>query len=490
MFNPEAIINEVSQGNPVHFTAEKKNYSLTKDQYGYYGLEIQKRGGRWYTLDTGLPKEDILDHLTAIQKKALRNEDKGIPEAEYMDAIRKAGSEAILECIPNANLADFNFSKMYDAFYDTMGSEIDREDYDSELEYDEAKMDRFKDEIRNYLDDYLVAGRAEEKYRAEAKLFHASEAPNYTAFTDKDGQNHRLHREDNGEFTLGSYDPDYTEGTHTDNSDWVYINIGNYDEALRYLKDTLGFGEGGQGKEFTNDKKIDEIKEVLWNSAWPEELKNLDNKEQEGIVAEAAEMVLKSLDNDISDDNLLHEKCESTLNAMAEAKETRETTEETRDYLKMAMEAAGYHYDDINSDSYLCFHDEYGGSDRFPDWHEVKDWLNGVVFDDPDVSDKVEKIMKSGTLTDYINDLVDNGATIITNNSIAEFNENKFTASVSDNGDVVVVELDAMGRGSTHKFDAGSIRVIRDKLTTDAVYRKNEPQGIMPDRTVNTDHTH
>ena len=58
-----------------------------------------------------------------------------------------------------------------------------------------------------------------------------------------------------------------------------------------------------------------------------------------------------------------------------------------------AMEAAGYHYDEINSDSDLAFNHEYG-SVRFDGWYDVNDWLHGVVFDDPDVSDKVETILK------------------------------------------------------------------------------------------------
>ena len=30
---------------------------------------------------------------------------------------------------------------------------------------------------------------------------------------------------------------------------------------------------------------------------------------------------------------------------------------------------------------------------QMSDWKEAKEWLEGVVFDDPDVSDRVEKIL-------------------------------------------------------------------------------------------------
>ncbi len=54
------------------------------------------------------------------------------------------------------------------------------------------------------------------------------------------------------------------------------------------------------------------------------------------------------------------------------------------------MEAAGCTYDEIDStDSWLVFNGEYGNTVHFESWDEVADWLNGVVFDDPDVADRV-----------------------------------------------------------------------------------------------------
>jgi len=63
------------------------------------------------------------------------------------------------------------------------------------------------------------------------------------------------------------------------------------------------------------------------------------------------------------------------------------------DKLVPAMAAAGYYYDDINSnDSYYRFNSEYS-SIEFANPKEIEEWLDGVVFDDPEKSLEVEKIM-------------------------------------------------------------------------------------------------
>ena len=59
-----------------------------------------------------------------------------------------------------------------------------------------------------------------------------------------------------------------------------------------------------------------------------------------------------------------------------------------------AMDAAGYHFDELeNSDDQLRFLGEYGTVMYMDSWKEAKEWLEGVVFDDPVVSDRVEKIL-------------------------------------------------------------------------------------------------
>ena len=59
-----------------------------------------------------------------------------------------------------------------------------------------------------------------------------------------------------------------------------------------------------------------------------------------------------------------------------------------------AMDAAGYSFDELEStDDNLRFLGEGGTLMQMSGWKDVKEWLEGVVFDDPDVSDRVEKIL-------------------------------------------------------------------------------------------------
>ena len=56
------------------------------------------------------------------------------------------------------------------------------------------------------------------------------------------------------------------------------------------------------------------------------------------------------------------------------------------------MDASGYHFDELeSSDDQLRFLGEYGTVMYMDSWKEAKEWLEGVVFDDPAVSNRVEK---------------------------------------------------------------------------------------------------
>ena len=58
-----------------------------------------------------------------------------------------------------------------------------------------------------------------------------------------------------------------------------------------------------------------------------------------------------------------------------------------------AMRAAGYEYNEIDSyDDYLVFNGD-GAMATFKSWNEAEDWLEGEVFDDNEISVKVERIM-------------------------------------------------------------------------------------------------
>lgn len=62
-----------------------------------------------------------------------------------------------------------------------------------------------------------------------------------------------------------------------------------------------------------------------------------------------------------------------------------------KDTLIRAMEAAGYTLDTLEStDGHLRFFGEGGQTMTMAGWQECEAWLNGCVFDDPAVSDRVE----------------------------------------------------------------------------------------------------
>ncbi len=70
------------------------------------------------------------------------------------------------------------------------------------------------------------------------------------------------------------------------------------------------------------------------------------------------------------------------------------TPEERQAQIKAAFQAAGYVYDDIDSyDGYLVFRPEGGAAYTFQSWEEAAEWIDGVVFDDPERSNAVEWIM-------------------------------------------------------------------------------------------------
>lgn len=65
-----------------------------------------------------------------------------------------------------------------------------------------------------------------------------------------------------------------------------------------------------------------------------------------------------------------------------------------KDQLVAAMEAAGYMLDTLESTGdNLRFYGAAGNIMTMGGWHECEEWLNGVVFDDPQVSDRVEIIL-------------------------------------------------------------------------------------------------
>lgn len=64
------------------------------------------------------------------------------------------------------------------------------------------------------------------------------------------------------------------------------------------------------------------------------------------------------------------------------------------DRIISAMKAAGYEFDETDSnENMLVFIGDYCIRMKFGSFNAVEEWLDGVVFDDPEISDKVERIM-------------------------------------------------------------------------------------------------
>jgi len=68
--------------------------------------------------------------------------------------------------------------------------------------------------------------------------------------------------------------------------------------------------------------------------------------------------------------------------------------EKQRERIVNAMAAAGYYYDDIESyTGYLRFTGA-GFTINFNSWRGVLEWLQGVVFDDPELIKTVDDILQ------------------------------------------------------------------------------------------------
>lgn len=96
-----------------------------------------------------------------------------------------------------------------------------------------------------------------------------------------------------------------------------------------------------------------------------------------------------------------HAEMKQAINSSCRLANRLNSSRYTKDKMIRAMEAAGYYYDDINSDddSYVVFNGDYG-SMTFDNLNEVADWLDGVVFDDPTVAEEVYDILNSNRRID------------------------------------------------------------------------------------------
>lgn len=93
---------------------------------------------------------------------------------------------------------------------------------------------------------------------------------------------------------------------------------------------------------------------------------------------------------------MIDELSDNLQELFAEKKQLLES--EQKQKLISAMEAAGYHFDELEStDGNLRFlpdgTHEIGGVMISDSWNDVKEWLEGVVLEDPDTAERVERVM-------------------------------------------------------------------------------------------------
>ena len=190
------------------------------------------------------------------------NENSG---RSYMDMIEEAGKAAIKECMPEADLADFDYSKMYDSFYDTKGMFYDRDDYDTETEFDQAKIEGFKGEIKAFLSDYVLVGGGEkalDKYEAEILMDRAATLPlaEGVDFVNKDGYQCNLSFDSSGE--LGSVNAYLLSINNPYHKGWETTTLGNdYKVALDLIRNEMdknGPANNIAGWVEVTDRKVSE----------------------------------------------------------------------------------------------------------------------------------------------------------------------------------------------------------------------------------------
>lgn len=93
---------------------------------------------------------------------------------------------------------------------------------------------------------------------------------------------------------------------------------------------------------------------------------------------------------------MIDELSDNLQELLAEKKQLLES--EQKEILIPAMEAAGYHFDELEStDGNLRFlpdgTHEIGGVMISDSWTDVKEWLEDVVLEDPDTAERVERVM-------------------------------------------------------------------------------------------------
>ena len=151
-----------------------------------------------------------------------------------------------------------------------------------------------------------------------------------------------------------------------------------------------------------------------------------------------------------------------------------------KDVLIRAMEAAGYTLDTIEStDDHLRFFGEGGQTLIMAGWHECEAWLNGVVFDDPAMSDRVEMILHPER---FVSQAAATNTTMRAIEDTVEQNDNQFDGIINNLPDEPPAGSPDPARAVREVAEAAERRSVLEKLREEGRARPPRPQRpFMPD---------
>ena len=152
-----------------------------------------------------------------------------------------------------------------------------------------------------------------------------------------------------------------------------------------------------------------------------------------------------------------------------------------KDVLIRAMEAAGYTLDTIEStDDHLRFFGEGGQTMTMGGWHECEAWLNGVVFDDPAMSDRVEMILHPER---FVSQAAATNTTMRAIEDTVEPNDNQFDGIINNLPDESPTGTPDLAKAAREAADTAARSSILEKLREEERARPSRPpRPFMPDR--------
>lgn len=152
-----------------------------------------------------------------------------------------------------------------------------------------------------------------------------------------------------------------------------------------------------------------------------------------------------------------------------------------KDVLIRAMEAARYTLDTIEStDDLLRFFGEGGQTMIMAGWHECEAWLNGVVFDDPAMSDRVEMILHPER---FVTAAAATSTTMRAIEDMVEQNDNQFDGIINNLPDEPPAGSPDPAKAAREAGDAAERRSVLEKLREEERARPaRPPRPFLPDR--------